>query len=132
MIQAAVGEGYKGSVSVVNTVEKLSWGWKRGGQGQGRNQRQAVGVVYTRVRCARGGDAGGGSRSHCELRHLAGTEPPACHWRHRTPVSRPAAHTGERRLLPGLAPNLRRALSTDQDSVVASQVWPAWAWRRQH
>ena len=46
MIQAAVGEGYKGSVSVVNTVEKLSWGWKRGGQGQGRNQRQAVGVVF--------------------------------------------------------------------------------------
>ena len=35
---------------------------------------------------------GGGSCSHSELHHTAGTEPPACLWCHHTPVSHPATH----------------------------------------
>lgn len=53
-------------------------------------------MVCTHVRCRRGGERrrlrGGGSRSHSELHHTAGTEPPACLWYHRAPVSHPATH----------------------------------------
>ena len=44
----------------------------------------------------------------------------------------PATHTGETRLLLGLAPNLPWLLSADQHSLAASQVWPGWAWRWRH
>lgn len=122
------GEGYQGSV-VVSTVEKLSWGRKqRLGAGQKAKASSGRGL---HSRCGRGGEetVGDGGCSHSEPPHAATMGPPACHRRHHTPVSHPAAHTGERRPLPRLAPHLPRGpLSTD--GVVASQVWPAWAWRR--
>lgn len=50
-----------------------------------------------------------GGCSHSEPPHAAAMGPPACHRRHHTPVSHPAAHTGERWPLPRLAPHLPRA-----------------------